>query len=215
MVVVVSPRWEYWLEVVTVRVTLHEVRQMAATIAQNSKLNAVRVIKCFFIFVLVFRLNPAGGAESLISVTSGLPPAGCTTFSFSQCKFTKKIPLCQDFTYFISAKYLFFCILFSLKLFFRFFIKLTEYVAVKTTLPALSATTPLHLQIMPCRRILEQSRCLFAHFREQEFTFKFVLAVRSCSFRRCVAHKGFATRGAEINMVRFAEFTAKCPVGFW
>ena len=76
---VVSPCWEYCDEVVTVRVTLQEVRQMAATIAQNSKLNAVRVIKCFFIFVLVFRLNPAGGAESLISVTSGRPPAECTT----------------------------------------------------------------------------------------------------------------------------------------
>ena len=156
------------------------------------------------------------GVKSLkIAVTSCVLPPSLVTFSFSQCKFTKKIPLCQDFTYFISAKYLFFCILFSLKLFFRFFIKLTEYVAVKTTLPALAATTPLHLQIMPCRRILEQSRCLFAHFCEQEFAFEFVLAVRSCSFRRCVAHKGFATRGAEINMVRFAEFTAKCPVGFW
>ena len=76
IVVVVSPRWEYWDEVVTVRVTLQEVRQIAATIAQNSKQNAVRVIKCFLIFVFVFRVNPAGGAESLISVTSGLPPAG-------------------------------------------------------------------------------------------------------------------------------------------
>ena len=79
MVVVVSPRWEYWDEVVTVRVTLQEVRQMAATIAANNRQKPVRVIKCFLIFVFVFRVNPAGGAESLISVTSVRPPAECTT----------------------------------------------------------------------------------------------------------------------------------------
>ena len=55
MVVVVSPRWEYWDEVVTVRVTLQEVSAIAMIIAQNSKQNAVRVIKCFVIFVLFFK----------------------------------------------------------------------------------------------------------------------------------------------------------------
>ena len=106
MVVVVSPRWEYWLEVVTVRVTLHEVRQMAATIAQNSKQNAVRVIKCFVIFVLFFRVVPAGGAESLISVTSVRPPAGAeqspqtiiySSFDFCSTKLILIFRLCKYF----------------------------------------------------------------------------------------------------------------------
>ena len=53
MVVVVSPRCEYWDEVVTVRVTLQDVRQqIAATIAQNNRQKAVSVIKCFVIMVV-------------------------------------------------------------------------------------------------------------------------------------------------------------------
>lgn len=61
MVVVVSPRCEYWDDVVTVRVTLQDVRQIAATIAQSNRQNAVSVIKCFFILqgFSVLRLEKA------------------------------------------------------------------------------------------------------------------------------------------------------------
>ncbi len=61
IVQVVSPRCMYCDWVVTVRVTLQDVRQIAATIAQNNRQIAVHVINCFFILqgFSVLRLEKA------------------------------------------------------------------------------------------------------------------------------------------------------------
>ena len=99
MVQVVSPLVKYSDFVSTTRVTLHEVRQMAATIAQNKRQNAVSVIKCFFILqgFSVLRREKAAGQSRDFDIRY-LMCSATEPFPNSQYKVNKLIQFVQVFT---------------------------------------------------------------------------------------------------------------------